>query len=177
MVKTARLAYYMLRSKTYLYDGIALQVKDLFKLAIKNARLTGKLVALSLVLGYPFSTQTFSLLGFSLGTQVIKSCLKTLTKLGASDLIHNVTLLGGASQYDNHVDWWQTAYTLSVGGKIKNCYSDGDIILHLYRVSQMHMPIGRAPIWDKDKANVRSKEYREAEENAVAPILSPVFNF
>ena len=54
--KAARIAYYMLKSKTYLYDGIALQVKDLFKLAIKNARLTGKLVALSLVLGYPFST-------------------------------------------------------------------------------------------------------------------------
>jgi hypothetical protein len=56
MVKAARLAYYMLRSTNYIYNGIALQVKDLFKLAIKNARLTGKLVALSLVLGYPFST-------------------------------------------------------------------------------------------------------------------------
>ena len=56
MVKTARLAYYMLRSTNYIYNGIALQVKDLFTLAIKNARLTGKLVALSLVLGYPFST-------------------------------------------------------------------------------------------------------------------------
>jgi hypothetical protein len=88
-----------------------------------------------------------------------------------------VTLLGGASQYDNHDNWWQTAYTLSVGGKIKNRYSDGDIILHLYRVSQMHLPIGRAPIWHKDKANVRSKEYKEAKENAVAPALTPVFNW
>ena len=156
-VRAAKVAFYVFKSKTYLYDGIALQVRDLFKKAIRNARLTGKLVALALVLGYPFSTQTVSLLGFSLGTQVIKSCLKTLTKLGASDLVHNVTLLGGASHYENHVDWWQTAYTISVAGKIKNCYSEGDFILHLYRVSQLHpRPVGREPLWKDDPANKHS---------------------
>ena len=56
LVKATRVAYYILKSKAYLYDGIALQVKDLFQKAIKNARLTGKLVALALVLGFPFST-------------------------------------------------------------------------------------------------------------------------
>lgn len=35
-------------------------------------------------------------MGFSLGCQVIKSCLKTLDKLGASHIIHEVTFMGGA---------------------------------------------------------------------------------
>ena len=94
-------------------------------------------MAIALVLGFPFSNQTVSLLGFSLGTQVIKSCIKTLTKLGASDLIHNVTLLGGASHYQNHDKWWEIALSTTVSGKIKNCYSDGDFILHLYNLSQL----------------------------------------
>jgi hypothetical protein len=42
-----------------------------FKNAIKKAELTGKLIGISLALGYPFSTQTISMIGFSLGTQVI----------------------------------------------------------------------------------------------------------
>ncbi len=55
-VRAAKIAYYLFKSKTYVYDGVIVQIKELFDKAIKNARLTGKLVALSLVLGYPFST-------------------------------------------------------------------------------------------------------------------------
>lgn len=36
-------------------------------------------------------------MGFSLGGQVIKSCLKCLHKLGAQHIIHQVTFLGGAT--------------------------------------------------------------------------------
>jgi len=42
--------------------------KSCFDLAIKHAKITGKLLAICLVLGYPFSAQTVSLIGFSLGT-------------------------------------------------------------------------------------------------------------
>ena len=72
--------------------------------AIKKAELTGRLIGISLALGYPFSTQTVSLLGFSLGTQVIKTCLETLYDLGAYDIINNVTLLAGASHYENEAE-------------------------------------------------------------------------
>ncbi len=87
---------------------------------------------MALALGYPFTNQTVSLLGFSLGTQVIKSCMKTLAKLGASDIIHNVTLLGGASHYEKQVPFWEQILTTTVGGSIKNVHSKGDNILLMY---------------------------------------------
>ena len=87
---------------------------ELFTKAIKNARITGKLVALSLALGQQFSTQTISLLGISLGTQVTKSCLKTLALLGASDIIHNVTLLGGAFHYETQNAFWKSTFSTTV---------------------------------------------------------------
>ena len=116
---------------------------ELFTKAIKNARITGKLVALSLALGHPFSTQTVSLLGFSLGTQVIKSCLKTLALLGASDIIQNVTLLGGASHYETQKAFWESTFSTTVAGQIKNVHSLGDRILILYNGSTKHQGIGR----------------------------------
>ena len=47
------------------------------------AKMTGQLIACSLAIGYPFYSQSVSLIGFSLGCQVIKSILKTLNELGA----------------------------------------------------------------------------------------------
>jgi len=52
-------------------SGIFLETK-------RHAKMSGKLLACALALNYPFQTQSISLVGFSLGTQVIKSCLKTL---------------------------------------------------------------------------------------------------
>jgi Protein of unknown function (DUF726) len=103
------------------------------------------MVAIALALGYPFSTQTVSLLGFSLGTQVIKSIIKTLAKLGASDIVQNVTLLGGASHYEKDQQFWEIAYSTTVGGRVKNVHSKGDNILLLYHGTQNHQGIGRAP--------------------------------
>ena len=51
------------------------------------AKITGQLIACSLAIGYPFYSQSVSLIGFSLGCQVIKSILKTLNELGASDIV------------------------------------------------------------------------------------------
>ena len=44
-------------------------------------------------------TQSVSLVGFSLGTQVIKTCLKTLNQLGATNIIHNDTTLTASFDY------------------------------------------------------------------------------
>lgn len=81
------------------FAPVALKINQLFNLAKKNAKLTGKMIAISLALGYPFMDQTVSLLGFSLGTQVIKSIIRELDKLGVKGIIQNVTLMGGASNY------------------------------------------------------------------------------
>lgn len=76
-----------------LYTGIS----EPFRQAKASAKLTGRLLACCLAAGYPFKNQTVSLVGFSLGCQVIKSCLKMLDKLGAKDILHEVIFLGGAT--------------------------------------------------------------------------------
>jgi hypothetical protein len=112
--------------------------------AIKQAKRTGRFLAICLALGYPFSTQTISMMGFSLGTQVIKSCLSMLDKLGAHDVINNVTLLAGASHYDKNHLKWEKIFNNVVGGEIKNGFSNGDNVLkYLYQPFQsFKKPIG-----------------------------------
>lgn len=60
---------------------------ELFDSTKKMAKFSGELLACALAIGFPFYTQSISLVGFSLGCQVIKSCLKTLNVLEANDLI------------------------------------------------------------------------------------------
>jgi len=134
-VRTAKIITGILTAKNIAYDSFSKPIDTLFNQAIKNARLTGKLVAVALALGYPFSTQTVSLLGFSLGTQVIKSCLKTLRLLGADDIVHNVTMLGGATHYEKNQMAWEAILSSTVGGKIRNVHSDDDLILKLFTLS------------------------------------------
>jgi hypothetical protein len=56
-------------------------VPGTFNRARINAEKAGKLLACMLALRFPFTYQTVSLVGFSLGTQVIKSCLETLHEI------------------------------------------------------------------------------------------------
>ena len=69
---------------------------DLFNSTKQMAKFSGELLACALAIGFPFYTQSVSLLGFSLGCQVIKSALKTLRKLKATNVVQNVTFLGAA---------------------------------------------------------------------------------
>lgn len=75
----------------------------MFKMAQNNAKTTGKMLAHFLVSsrGDIFGEQTFSLMGFSLGSQVVKSCVNRLAKLDQSDIIHNVYFLAGATYTKN----------------------------------------------------------------------------
>ena len=78
--------------------------KDVFLSAKSHSKLAGKMLACAIACSYPFETQTVSLVGFSLGTQVTKSCLKTLHQFGMLSrgqysAIQNVTLMGGAINF------------------------------------------------------------------------------
>lgn len=95
-LRVIRYARAGMQFKKLFYDSLLVGVEKLFKQAIENAKMTGKLLAVALALGFPFTTQTISLIGFSLGSQVIKSTIKTLHKIGVHDLIQNVHFLGGA---------------------------------------------------------------------------------
>lgn len=114
-----------------------------------------------LALGYPFSNQTVSLIGFSLGCQVIKSCLKTLHKLGANDIIQNVSLLGGATHFTTDIPLWERIFSLTVAGKVKNSYSKKDSVLALYFICQKHEAVGRHLIMSDSKNNLKGSADKE----------------
>eukprot|EP00347_Sterkiella_histriomuscorum_P011339 403372831 len=145
---------------------VAQEINALFNKAKKNAKLTGKMLAISLALGFPFKTQTISLIGFSLGTQVIKSCLRMLDKLGATDIVQNVTLMGGASNYKkSKQDQWVRIFDDQVAGHIKNLHTTKDVVLLFYQVSQMRLPIGRIRIFENIEQNVSNKLMDSNSEN------------
>jgi hypothetical protein len=62
-------------------------IRKHFKATMKNGEIVGRVVACLLTIGYPFATNSISLIGFSLGTHVIKHLLLTLNELGKHDLI------------------------------------------------------------------------------------------
>ena len=117
------------------------------------------MLACALALRMPFKTQTVSLVGFSLGTQVVKSCLKTLHEiynhpseppLGhslPSDIIQSATLMGGACHFSKNIHKYKNIFQYTVNGPFKNVFSKNDRILYLYVVSELQLnSIGRNPI-------------------------------
>lgn len=96
-------------------------------MAKKQAKITGKLLASYLAQINP--RKTVSLISFSLGSEVIKSCIKTLKYMGQFDIIQNVTFLAGTSTFTESE---QEIFENVVNGDIKNVYSKNDKILSLY---------------------------------------------
>ena len=81
------------------YKFVDTHAKEAFLDAKVNAKLTGKLLACALASQYPFKGHAISLVGYSLGAQVVKSCLKTLHEFGLYGqraVIDQVTLLASA---------------------------------------------------------------------------------
>ena len=60
--------------------------RKIFTHSVKIAKLSGKLLAHALMLQFPFVNQSISLIGFSLGAQVIYSCLEELKKNDAYNI-------------------------------------------------------------------------------------------
>lgn len=109
------------------YNAFLKPILEKFNIHLKNAKLAGKLLAISLARGDIFPEQTVSLIGFSLGCQVIKSCIHMLHKLGAHSIIHNVTFLGGATHFQYGFsrtkleikEKWKEILSETVAGQIK----------------------------------------------------------
>lgn len=135
-------------------------ISGLFKKAKQNAKFAGQLLACALALKMPFKTQTISLVGFSLGGQVIKSCLKTLYYLYdrpcdpphprhqmPQELVHNVTFFAAATHFRKNLDKYRRIFRYMVNGQAKNVYSKGDYVLHLYTLCEIVWdPLGRNPL-------------------------------
>jgi len=108
----------------------------LFQSAVKESKKTGKMLA-RLLMNKFMGKGSISLTGFSLGCQVILSCLEELNVHRKDDLIHNVTFLGGAVDYKS----FEHAFR-SVSGTIYNFYTSKDFVLRL----PLGEEIGRRPI-------------------------------
>lgn len=142
--------------------ALILGVRDLkndFHKIIRNAKVAGKLLAYSLMIQFPFKNQSISLVGFSLGTQVIKSCLKELYKHKAYNIINNVYLMGGAVNSSNF-DTWSEILNV-VRGTVFNGYSKSDKILHLYALSTSKNSIGRNPLLDLENSELKEEVDKE----------------
>ena len=102
--------------------------------------MTGKLLAYTLATLFPFPTQSISLVGFSLGNQVIKSCLKELHSLNANHIIHHVTHLAAAidrmDRQKTQMLWADILGTV-LPGEIKNVHTTTDWILVYYSVCEL----------------------------------------
>ena len=110
-----------------------------FMNAIQQAKVSGKLIGLAIALGLIFPNQTLSLVGYSLGAEVAKTCIKTLNECGAHDIIHETAFFGGATHFDlqeEREEWNKNIFGKTISGKIINYYSDDDAVLYFYRQIQ-----------------------------------------
>ena len=130
---------------------VGCSIASVFKDSKRNAKLAGALLACTLALREPFHSQSVSLVGFSLGCQVTKSCLKTLSFLGATDVIQNVTFMGAAiDKMDKSKTRVKMASVLSniVAGEIKNVWTKKDWILAgLYTPCEGALAMGRDDVY------------------------------
>ena len=79
------------------------------------------------------------MIGYSLGSQVIKSCIKTLhflydnpsdslnTSLSVpQDILQNVTFMAGATHFTKNIEKYKNIFKYTVNGQTKNVFSEGD---------------------------------------------------
>lgn len=108
-----------------------------------------------------FNAKSISLMGYSLGSQVMKSTLNRLAKLNRTDLIQNVYCLAGATNFEKSPN--QLAiFNRVVHGRICNVYEAGDRALNLFRYVIKKEAIGNVPQYTENQAqeaDVRLENY------------------
>jgi len=124
-----------------------------------NARDTGKLLAhfLASKTSPLFGDHTFSLVGFSLGSQVCKSAINRLMKLGKEKLVHNMYFMAGCTYMKREKSQEQKGTFIScVSGQIYNMHTTNDKALVLFETIYGQRSIGRNPHFQQDRHNVSS---------------------
>ena len=123
---------FVLKTLLFVFNGPYLFIKHK-----KIAKYAGKTLAYFLASNEDFNNCQINLVGFSLGTQVVKYCIKELNKIkGHKIIINNILFLGGAADMrENKKDKWRNIFRNNVGGRIINCYSRYDYVLeYLYKM-------------------------------------------
>ena len=119
---------------------------DLPKVFIESknkAKISGKLLSIILRSRLFFGNRQINLVAFSLGTHVVKNCLKELCINDEGKMILNdVIFMAGATTFKDRSNWYKI-FKKVVGGRVINCYSKSDNILkYLYSNCTGNEPIG-----------------------------------
>lgn len=120
---------------------------------IRSAIIAGKILAY--ILQYEdFADFTISLVGFSLGTMVLLSCLEELSHT-CTKKIHDLILMGSAIPKENEV--YMQKFKNAVTGKFVNCYSKNDWILKAcFKIATGESAFGSGDVQDMTNINVSS---------------------
>ena len=96
-----------------------------------KAKFAGKILALILASNEEFNNCQINLVGFSLGCQVTKYCIKELEEIkGHRVMINNVCFLAGATvMHEEKKSKWRNIFRKNVAGRVINCYSKYDWVL------------------------------------------------
>ncbi|OGM41416.1 DUF726 domain protein [Aspergillus bombycis] len=89
--------------------------------------------------------RSVTLIGYSLGSRVIFSCLQSLAKRGAYGLVDSAILMGSATP--SNAQHWRRMRSI-VSGRLVNVYSENDAVLALlYRTSSLQLGVaGLQPV-------------------------------
>lgn len=130
------------------------------------AKINGALLTDILISNKVFNNYQINLVGFSLGANVIKHCIKELSSLNGKKnyaKIKNVILIGAATHF-KHEDKWKEYIKNNVIDRFINCYSGSDEKLKsIYsKISKTNktkkLPIGLNPLELKDEKGVQLVE-------------------
>jgi hypothetical protein len=115
-----------------------------FSVAISRADKAGEVLADALINGAQ-GKRPVTLIGYSLGSRVIYSCLQSLAKRRAYGLIESVVLMGAPIPAD--AAEWHSMRAV-VAGRLVNVYSESDSVLALlYRATHLEVNIsGLQPV-------------------------------
>ena len=98
-----------------------------------------------------FRFQTLNLIGFSLGSHLIKYCLKQLYYISqyahsVLNIIQNVVFVAGATYFRNK-EKWKNIFSKTVVGRVINCYGNNDCILkYIFKITTFKTAIGIFPV-------------------------------
>ena len=122
------------------------ELPQVFVNSKEKAEYSGKLLSIILLSKKFFGDFKINLVGFSLGSHVIKYCLKEMRDCEeGKNIINDVIFMGGATTFKKKTAWFNIFNDL-VGGRIINCYSKKDDILgKLYCKCTGKDPIGKDP--------------------------------
>jgi hypothetical protein len=146
------------------------RTNNLFLKTKKNSKFYGKLLAYIISCQNFFENKCISLVGFSLGCNVLKYCIKEMYKIysitqdsSLLDIIHNIIFIAGATTFKNTVNWTKN-FNLAKG-KLINCYSSHDKILkYLYNTSTEKTAIGLNPLeFSKNLFNFYNLDFSHLE--------------